>query len=93
MTFRCTVICDDGSWIGNYDDPDVKDPAPIPLQVGEMYKLSVGYGSSARVLLLSLPQLNEADELRAHVVALENDHFLKAGRQYRPLAYTLRSPR
>lgn len=69
-------------------DPAPLDPSLAKLVVGEQFRMNVD-GSLIRVLLVSLPEVNENNELRAHVVVLEDNLYVRAGAECRPLAHTL----
>lgn len=59
----------------------------IPLTVGEFYGMQVQPGAKPfRVLLVSLPEIDERNERRADVVVMEDNPFVKAGARCRPFA-------
>ncbi len=60
------------------------------LIVGEQYMMTVDGRDSFRVLLLTPDELDGKGARRAHVVVLEENRFVKAGAECRPLANTLR---
>ncbi len=83
---------DDCSYFGdfNYSRPNhVRDPANCELIVGDQYMMQVDGPKRVRVLLLTPAELNEHNEMRAHVVVLEENPYIRAGAECRPLAYTM----
>ncbi len=68
---------------------DVKRNADCELVVGDMYAMLVDGRKCVRVLLISPAEMNENQENRAHVVVLENNPYVRAGAECRPLAFTL----
>ncbi len=80
------------SWFGDFNivrPDDVRDGANCELVVGDQYLMRVDGSKTVRVLLLTPAELNENNEMRAHVVVLEENPYVKAGAECRPLAYTM----
>ncbi len=69
----------------------VRDPASCELVVGEQYMMRVDGSKAVRVMLLTTSVLDEHNELRAHVVVLENNPYVRSGVECKPLAFTLSS--
>lgn len=85
-------MIDDCAFFGdfNYSRPNnVRDPANCELIVGEQYFMRVDGSKGVRVLLLTPAELTENNEMRAHVVVLEDNPYVKSGTECRPLAYTM----
>ncbi len=72
----------------SHDAESPREGPRVKTVVGEQYRMNIN-GSLVRVLLISQPTLNEHDELRAHVIVLEENLYVRAGAQCRPLAHTL----
>lgn len=68
---------------------DVRAPASVELVVGEQYLMRVDGAKTVRVLLITPAAIDEHNELRAHVVILEDNPYLKSGAECKPLAFTL----
>jgi hypothetical protein len=82
-TFRCF-----GDY--NYVRPDDAKAGPnCRLEVGEQYAMRVDGSRWVRVMCLTPEETNENGECRAHVVVLEENPFVKAGSECKPLAFTL----
>lgn len=70
-----------------HNDPSAHELAR--LVVGEQCLMCINE-AKIRVLCLSLPELDDVrKERRGHVVVLEDNPYVKAGAECRPLAYTL----
>ena len=63
-------------------------PARCDLVIGDQYLMHVDGAKKVRVLLISEP-VEERNELRAHVVVLQDNPYVKSGKECRPLAFTL----
>lgn len=70
---------------------DAKQDASCELVVGEQYAMRVDGKRWVRVLLLTPTETDVHNEKRAHVVVLEDNPYVKAGAECRPLAFTLSS--
>lgn len=74
----------------NYRTPDdVRQPAGCELKVGEQYAMRVDGSKTIRVMLVTAAAIDEHNEMRAHVVVLEDNPYVRAGVECRPLAFTL----
>ena len=71
------------------DAEDVRQPANCELVVGGQYMMRVDGSKAVRVLLVTSESLDERNELRAQVVVLEDNPYIKSGTECRPLAFTL----
>lgn len=68
---------------------DVLGRPKCSLVVGEQYMMTVNGRDGFRVLLLSSDEVTPRNERRAHVLVLEDNSYVKAGAECRPLANTL----
>lgn len=64
-------------------------PARTKVEVGEFCGMQINGSKPFRVLVVSSPELDERKELRAEVVVIEENKFVKVGSRCRPLASTL----
>jgi len=71
---------------------DVRALASVELVVGDQYMMRVDGSKSVRVLLITPATITEHNELRAHVVVLEDNPYVKSGAECKPLAFTLHKP-
>lgn len=69
------------------DDP--KQDATCELVVGEQYAMRVDGSKWVRVMLVTPTEVNDNKEKRAHVIVLEDNPYVRAGAECRPLAFTL----
>jgi hypothetical protein len=77
--------CDCWRCDSKFDSPLAR--ARIPLAVGEFYGMQVQPGVKPfRVLLISLPEIDERNERRAEVVVMEDNSFVKSRARCRPFA-------
>ena len=60
------------------------------MVVGDQYFMQVDGLKKVRVLLVSKPELLSG-ELRAHVLVLEDNPYVRSGVECRPLAFTLQA--
>jgi len=71
---------------------DVLQPAGCELVVGDQYMMRVDGANMIRVLLISSAVVTEHNELRVHVVVLEDNLYVKSGAECKPLACMLHKP-
>jgi len=64
-------------------------PAHVKAEPGDICGMSINGCKPFRVLVVASPEVNSRNELRAEVVILEENMYVKAGKRCQPLASTL----
>lgn len=85
----CMGWGDCSCWRCRGDGDSPLAPARVTVTPGDFCGMSINGCKPFRVLVVSAPEVNSRNELRAEVIVLEDNLYVNAGKRCQPLASTL----